>query len=248
MTIAIRQAVLILLALACAQAAAAQTAEEIIEKSIAAMGGRAAFDKIKTRSMTGTITLNTPAGDIPGTIEVMNARPNKARTLIKADLSAFGAGPLVIDQRFDGQTGYVLDSLQGNRDVTGNQLDNMRNSGFPHAFLEYKALGFAVTLQGKEKVGAGEAYVLVFEPSKGSALRQYIDAQSMLPVKFSLTVNVPQVGQDVEQTTVLEDYQEVDGVKVPFKLSSSSSIQSFTVALDKVAHNVEVDEKLFAKP
>ena len=248
MRIAIRPAVIILVVLACAQAAAAQTAEEIIDKSIAAMGGRAAFDKIKSRSMAGTITLNTPAGDIPGAIEILNTRPNKARTLIKADLSAFGAGPLTIDQRFDGQNGYVLDSLQGNRDVTGNQLDNMRNSGFPHGFIDYKAMGFSAKLQGKEKVGAGEAYVIVFEPAKGSAIRQFIDTQSMLPVKFSLTVNVPQVGQDVEQTTMLEDYKEVDGVKVPFKLSSSSSVQSFTVMLDKVTHNVEVDEKLFVKP
>jgi hypothetical protein len=154
----------------------------------------------------------------------------------------------VIDQRFDGQNGYVLDSMQGNRDVTGNQLDNMRNAGFPHAFLNYQALGFTAKLQGKEKNGAGEAYVIVFEPSKGSTIRQFIDTQSMLPVKFVLTVNVPQVGQDIEQTTVLEDYKEVDGVKLPFKLSSSSSLQSFTVTLDKVAHNVDVDDKLFVKP
>ena len=38
------------------------------------------------------------------------------------------------------------------------------------------------------KVGDGEAYVLVFEPAKGSTIRQFIDAQTMLPVRFSLTV------------------------------------------------------------
>ena len=244
----IRSAVLVALAVAWAQGAAAQTADDILEKSIAAMGGRAAFEKIKTRTMTGTITLMTPAGDLPGSIEIANARPNKARTLIKADLSAFGAGPLTIDQRFDGKDGYVIDTLQGNREMTGNQLDNMRNQGFPHAFLNYKELGYSVKLQGKEKVGDGEAYVLVFEPAKGSTIRQFIDAQTMLPVRFSLTVNVPQVGADVEQTTTLEDYREVDGIKVPYKLTSSSSVQSFTVTLDKIAHNVEVDEKLFSKP
>jgi outer membrane lipoprotein-sorting protein len=246
MKILIRSAMAVVL-LACAQIAAAQTAEEIIEKSIAAMGGRAAFDKIKTRSMSGTITLNTPVGDIPGSIEILNARPNKARTLIKADLSAVGAGPLTIDQRFDGQSGYVVDTLQGNREMTGNQLDNLRNGGFPHAFLNYKDVGFSVKLQGKEKVGNGEAYVLLLEPAKGSTIRQRVDAQTMLPVGFSLTVSVPQMG-DIEQTTTLEDYREVDGVKLPFKLTSSSSLQSFTVVLDKVAHNVEVDEKLFVKP
>lgn len=247
MRILIRSAIAVVV-LACAQIAAAQTAEEIIEQSIAAMGGRAAFDKIKTRSMSGTITLMTPVGDIPGSVEILNARPNKARTLIKADLSSVGAGPLTIDQRFDGQNGYVLDTLQGNRDMTGNQLDNLRNSGFPHAFINYKDVGFSVKLQGKEKLGTGEAYVLIFEPATGSTIRQFIDAQTMMPVRFSLTVNVPQVGADVEQTTTLEDYREVDGIKMPFKLTSSSSLQSFTVALDKVAHNIEVDEKLFVKP
>ena len=31
-----------------------------------------------------------------------------------------------MDQRFDGTSGYVMDSLQRNRDITGNQLDNIQ--------------------------------------------------------------------------------------------------------------------------
>ena len=230
-----------------APAAWAQTADEVVEKSLAALGGRAAHEKIKTRSMSGTITLGTPAGDIPGTIEVTNALPNKVRTLIKADLTSLGAGPLVIDQRFDGKSGYVLDTLQGNREITGSQLDNMRNTGFPHAFLTYKQLGIAAKLQGKEKIGEREVYVLEFDPSAGSTIRQYVDAQSFLPTRFVMTVTVPQMG-DVEQITDLTDYREVDGVKLPFKLVASSTLQTYTVELAKVEHNVPVDEKVFVKP
>ena len=230
-----------------ANAAWAQTAEELIDKSLTALGGRAAHEKIKTRSMTGTITLGTPAGDIPGTIEITNALPNKTRTLIKADLTSLGVGPLVIDQRFDGQSGYVLDSLQGNREITGNMLDNMRNNGFPHVFLGYKALGVTAKLQGKEKVGERDAYVVVLEPTSGSTIRQFIDAETFLPIRFVMKVTVPQMGE-LEQTTELTDYREVDGIKLPHKLIASSSLQSYTVEISKVEHNGPVDEKVFVKP
>jgi hypothetical protein len=234
--------------LACAQAAQAQTAEDIIEKSIAALGGRAALGKIKTSVMTGTITLTTPAGDIPGTIEIYNAAPNKLRTVIKADLSQFGAGPLTVDQRFDGTSGYVLDTLQGNRDITGNQLDNMRNSAFPHLFLAYKGMGQTVKLAAKEKIGDRDAYVLIFEPTAGSIVKQYVDAESLLPVRAMVTVNVPQLGQDVEQTAEPSDFRDVGGMKVPHKLRVSSSVQGFTVEFAKVEVNIPIDEKMFSKP
>ena len=134
----------VLLVLSFAPAAFAQSADDIIEKSLTAMGGRAALEKIKTRVMTGTITLRTPAGDIPGTIEIYNAAPNKTRTVINADLTSLGAGPMKIDQRFDGTSGYILDSMQGDRPVGGDQLANMRANAFPHPFLTYKAMGLSL--------------------------------------------------------------------------------------------------------
>lgn len=234
--------------LVCVDVALAQTADEVIERSITALGGRAAHTKITSRSSIGSITLSTPAGDIKGTLEVLNAAPNKTRTLIKADLTSLGAGELVVDQRFDGSVGYVMDSLQGNREMTGNQLDNLRNNSFPHPFLRFKDIGTSVKLSGKETLADGEAFVLVFEPTSGSTVRQFIDAETYLPIKSVATVNVPQLGQDVEQTTEFSDYREQDGIKIPFRITSSSSIQSFVVVVDKVEHNVAVDEKLFVKP
>jgi hypothetical protein len=53
-------------------AAAAQTADEIVEKHLAAIGGRAALGKLTSRVLTGTITISTPAGEFSGPIEVMN--------------------------------------------------------------------------------------------------------------------------------------------------------------------------------
>jgi hypothetical protein len=238
----------VLLLLVGSHAAQAQTADQIIEKSVAALGGRAALQKLKSRSMVGTITLSTPAGDIEGSIEILNAVPNRSRTLVKADLTSLGAGPLVMDQRFDGTVGYAMDSLQGNRDITGDQLETLRNGAFPHPFLDYKQRGIAVKLTGKEKVGDRETFVLVFEPPSGPAVRNYIDAETYLPLRTVVTLNVPQLGRDLEQTTDFLDYRQIDGVKVPYTADVSSSAQNFTIAIEKIEHNVPIDEALFSKP
>lgn len=61
-------------------------------------------------------------------------------------------------------------------------------------------------------------------------------------------VEVPQLGQEVEQTTEFLDYREVDGIKLPFRLVATSSVQNYTVTFTKVEHNVRIDETLFSKP
>jgi hypothetical protein len=156
-----------LLLLVPARTASAQTAAEVIDKMLGALGGRAALAKLTSRISTGTMTLSTPGGDVSGPVEVFNKAPNKSRTLVTIDLSSLGAGSIVVDQRFDGTAGYVMDSLQGNRDITGNPLDNLRNSAFPSPLLIYTELGISVKLGEREKVGDRDTYVLTLDPPSG---------------------------------------------------------------------------------
>lgn len=248
MTDACRRMAVALLLLGWTPLASAQTPDELVEKCLTAVGGRAALAKVTSRSTVGTITLSTPAGDITGSVEILNAVPNKSRLLIKADLSALGAGQMIRDQRFDGTSAYALDSLQGNQDIVGNQLDNLRNGSFPHLFLNYKQVGMSLKVIGREKVGDRDAYVVSLDPTSGSVVRQYIDAETYLPIKLVMKIDVPQLGQEVELTTEFFDFRAVDGIKLPFRLRATSSIQNYTVVVTSVEHNVRVDEALFSKP
>ena len=242
-----RRLVIAGLLLGCVQTASAQTADEIVERHIAASGGRAALAKLTSRSNIGTITLTTPVGDLAGTVEVVNQRPNKARTLVMLDLSNVGGGQMTFDQRFDGKTGFEINTLQGNREITGDQLEAMKNEDFPSPLLTYKEKGIAVKLGGKEKVGDREAHVLLFEPKTGPAARMYIDAETYLLVRTVATVETPEAGK-FEQITDLLDYRDVDGFKVPFQVKATSTMQNFVVTLTKVEHNKPIDDSLFAKP
>ena len=230
-----------------AAVAYAQTVDEIIDKYLAATGGRAALAKLTSRVVTGTISVSTPAGELSGTIEVYNKGPLKQRTLVKIDASTLGIGQIVQDQRFNGTTGYTIDSINGNREMTGDQLETARANTFPSPLLNYKENGTKIELVGREKVGDKDAYVLRMSPKTGPAGRLFIDADTYLIAKTVATVDAPPVGT-IEQTLSLSDYRDVDGVKVPFKVRSSNQFQDVSITVTKVDQNTSIDDQMFSKP
>jgi Outer membrane lipoprotein-sorting protein len=224
-----------------------QTVDEIVDKYLAASGGRAAFEKLTSRVVTGTISVSTPAGELSGTIEVYNKGPLKQRTLVKIDAAQLGIGQIVQDQRFNGTSGYAIDSLNGNREMTGDQLATARNNSFPSPLLSYKENGTKIELLGREKVGDKDAYILQISPKTGPAGRLFIDVDTNLIVKTIVTVDAPPVGT-IEQTLTMSDYRDVDGVKVPYKIRSSNSFQDVSITVTNVVQNSPIDDQMFSKP
>jgi outer membrane lipoprotein-sorting protein len=230
-----------------AGAAGAQTADEAVEKALAAMGGRAALTKLNTRVITGTITVSTQGVDIPGTVEMSYKAPNLARSFMKLDLSTYGGAEMVIDRRCDGKAAFEINSQTGAKEITGNQLENMLNASFPSPFLDYKQAGAKVDVAGKEKLGDKDVIVLVYTPKMGSVSKLYFDAQTWQLVRSVGKVNVPEAGGEIEQTTDPSDYRDVDGVKIPFTLVMSSPVQSLTIRIQKVEHNKPLDDAIFGR-
>ncbi len=228
--------------------ATAQTADDIVERHLAASGGRAALAALRSRTSTGSITLGTPVGDLTGAIEVYAKAPNKSRTLINLDLSGLGGGQVVSDQRFDGSTGYVIDSFNGNREMTGGQLDALRNSLFPTPLLAYRENGFQVALADRDTVGTGDAHVLVLTPAAGPIVKLFIDASTFMLVKTAVTLDVPQLGGDIEQVVQFSDFRDVDGIKVPYAILSTNPAQTVRATMSEVRHNQDIDDSAFSRP
>jgi len=245
---AAKWSVLAAAAMLVATTAGAQTSDEVIEKHLAAMGGRAAMSKITTQIATGTVTISVQGNDLVGALEVYHKAPNKARTYFKLDLSALGAGEMTVDQRCDGKTAYASNSMQGDREITGDQLQAMLNATFPTPLLDYKEAGAKVELTGKEKIEGRDAHVLVYTPKAGPASRQYFDAETFMLVRSVSKVNVPEMGGEVEQTTDVSDYREVEGMKVPFVVKVATPMQGIAIALTKVEHNKSIDDAMFSRP
>jgi hypothetical protein len=237
----------LLLVPALVRVASGQTVDEVIEKHLAAVGGRDVLGKLTSRKATGTVTITTPAGDLSGPIEIDAKLPNKTRVSMQLDLSPLGANQVMdVEQRFDGTSGRTANSLQGTAEIAGNELDNMRNNTFPNTLLDYKTLGLKVELLPREQLAGKDVLVLLVTPKAGSVVRMYFDAGTYLVVRIVTKVNIPEAGGDLEQTGEPSDYRTVDGVKVPFRIVNSSSLQTVTITLDKVEHNIALDDALFA--
>jgi len=226
--------------------AAPQTADEIIEKHLAAMGGREALGKLTSRKSTGTFTLGTEMGDLSGPVETWAKAPNLSRAVINLDLSAVGMSEtMTIDQRFDGTNGVAMNSLQGTMPMEGDQLNSMRNNVFPSSMLNYKEHGTTISVLPKETLAGKEMIVLQVAPKVGQPIKVYLDSTTYLSVRSVSQVTMPDVGQ-FEQTSDVSDYRAVDGVQVPFTVVNTSPMQTATIKLKTVEHNVTIDDAMFS--
>ena len=226
----------------------AQTADEVIEKHVTAMGGRAAMEKIQSRVATGTISVSVQGTPLSGPVETYAAAPNKSRMSFRLDLTAMGAGEVVVDQRCDGKAAWSSNSMQGERDLTGSQLQAMVNEYFPSPLLGYKERGAKAEVAGKETVGARPAIVVLFTPAAGYPTRYYFDAETFLLLQQSIKQDVPEMGGEVETKVLVDDYRTVDGIKIPFVIKVANGMQDIAITFDKVEHNKPIDEAMFSKP
>jgi hypothetical protein len=241
--------VVTLTVLCCAGQAQAQTADEIVEKYIAAIGGRPALARLESRIARGTMTVSMQGIDIAGPIESYSKAPNKSRTYSRFDLSQMGAGEVVVDQRCDGKSGFVSYTMQGDRDLSGNQLQSMLNgSVFPTPLLNYKEAGGKVELTGKDKMGDRAVFVILYTPKAGFPFKESFDAETYRLLRVVAKIDVPEMGGESEQIIEYRDYRDVDGVKVPFGQTIINSMQTITITLQSVEHNKPIDEAMFSKP
>lgn len=236
-------------ALAATPALSAQslTADEIVNKHLAAVGGKDALAKIATRRATGTLVIGTPMGDLAGPVEMVAKAPNKMRMAVSMDLGSLGAqGEIHIEQLFDGVAGWSINSMQGDQPMTGDQLESAKNGYFPSPLIDYAAHGASIALEPKAQVNGRDAYVITLKPKTGTPSKLFFDAETFMLVRTTGKVSNPQLGE-VESVSEPSDYRDVNGIKVAFTMFQSAGGQNITMKFAKIEHNVAVDDAVFIK-
>jgi carboxyl-terminal processing protease len=201
----------------------APSPEQIINRYLEAIGGENALLKIKSRVSKGTVEL--PMG-LNGTVEVYEQAPN--RTSVIMNLDGFG----IVQQTYDGRLRWLQDPVRGYVNFPGGTPGATTDD--IHRELRYRRLLSSLRFARKEKVGDRDCFVL--DLMAGGIVIEHL----FFEVATGLLVR--------ENDTYLEDYREVDGVKVPFVARESPATAMATVVrLKEVKQNVAIDESKFAE-
>jgi zinc protease len=175
-----------------------------------------------------------------GPFESYAKAPNKVKTIITID--GFG----VVEQGYDGAVGYSSDPQSGLREMSGGELAAIKREADFYANLKVKEHYPKMTVRGKDKVGDREVYVVDAVPAEGGPEVFYFDAQSGLLLRNDSERDTP--AGKVKIQVYMEDYKDVDGIKLPFTIRQDSDQINFIVKFTEIKHNQPIDDAKLKKP
>ena len=219
-------------------AAGLPTVDQIIDKYVQAIGGKTAVQRLTSIVMKGTF--EAPTFGATGTVERYSKAPNKLAIVV--EVGGFGT----VQNAFNGTAGWAQDPQNGMRDLAGKELAQTKVEADLYRDIKLKEIYPKMVVTGKDKVADRDVYVIeATSPDAGSA-KLYFDAQNGLLVRNDSTNY--NAGEEVPTQTFLEDYKEVDGLKVPMTIRQINPNITFILKFNDVKSNVPVDDSKFNKP
>jgi thiol-disulfide isomerase/thioredoxin/outer membrane lipoprotein-sorting protein len=209
------------------------TLDAVLTKYVTAIGGRDAQRRITSRVSKGRV--DVPGVSFGGKLEIYAKAPNKSLTIM--DVEPAG----LVKQGFDGRTVWT------NRSDTGNGIERaaLVDADF-YREIKLKEQYTRIKLLGKVKEGFRQVYLVEAVPRSGAAENLYFDAETGLLVRR----DVPRrTAKGIVLTEVyFSDWRDVDGVKVPFRITQAIQNTKFVITLEDVKQNVPVDDAIFLRP
>lgn len=211
------------------------TADQIVDKYIAAVGGADAIRKVTSRQGKG----ETIVGDQKTPIEFFMKAPNMRMSISKMQNGDSYTA-------FDGTAGWLGTAGHPAREMSA---DESWAAGLDAEFalpLRLKEI-FPQLRRGRPETVNGEECEVLSGMAQGHApVRLDFSTKTGLLVRMVRYADTP-MGRLPTQIDY-SDYRDADGVKVPLRWSLSRSFARFTIQLSEVKSNVAIDSARFAKP
>jgi hypothetical protein len=219
----------------------AQTADEVIQKYAANLGGLEAFNKIKTAKITATYS--SQGTDLPMTIQIINGKA--ARSEVEA------GGSTIIRVYKDGKA-WIQNPFAPTpapTEVTGAEVNIYKpQSMLASVLMDYKARGHQVELQGQEDVEGIKTYkIKLTGKDDGKVTTYYISAKDYTLIKSASDQESQGTTRNVE--VWYSDLKDFSGTKFFMTRTQKMDGQAFqTTTFTNIELNVTIDEKIFDMP
>lgn len=241
------------------------SAEEIIAKHLAAVGGKQALARIKSRVAVGTIRKEA---EPESQMAIMSESPNRlAAVFIFRDYDwrmIYDAGKTTLRPQMPRQVAPIEEKyremLSSGLMFNGIALYNLLSSA--------PAEGVKLESKGTKKVKGRPAHVVELRRGKGAAARLYFDAENFMWVRTDFgraevsrqmrtftndVVNRSADENSVEFYVETADFREVDGLKLPFRFEMvvtppilrEKSSGTVVGNIKEYKHNVAIDPAMF---
>jgi hypothetical protein len=219
-----------------------QTADEIIAANIKASGGEEAIARIQNFTTRGRVTIESPLfGKLEGILEIV-AVPGRGyheRAVL---------GPIEQTKGWDGSRGWELGPA-GTRTLEGFELNVMRVQSFVNPFVAQRALapaGLRIERLDDAEVNGRPHYVLIVKTADGPPATMFIDRETKLLTRSTMTVPIPNVGE-ASLVTDVGNFTARAGVMMSTTMTQVvEGVATTNVTFDETSVNTTVDSKIFA--
>ncbi|MBL0155442.1 MAG: hypothetical protein IPP93_19040 [Chitinophagaceae bacterium] len=221
--------------------AGAQTADEVIQKYSAAIGGAEAYTKVNNAVMKGT--LSTQGMDLPFSLIVINGRA------MRTDVDVMGKQ--IVSAYKDGK-GWKVNPYAGaetKTEVTGSELiDYKTQSSLLNPLMTYAKDGNTVELKGSVSVEGINCFEIDLHfKADGKVTKYFISQSDYTLIKSSSNKTIQ--GEEMEVETFYSDFKDINGLKFAMDRVQKINGQVFQeVKLTTVDLNTTIDEKIFDNP
>jgi hypothetical protein len=193
--------------------AALPSARSVIDRHIAAVGGRQAILAHTSSHAVGSMTI--PGSGITGVLDIYGAKPNK--TLTKINLG--GIGEML--EGFDGTTGWGVNPVTGAMLSQGKELEERRFDAAFYSDLQETGRYASMKTIEQTTFDGRPCYKVSLVKKDGSEDFDYYDVATGLKAGTTGTREMQQMGS-AAVTQIHSDYKKFGGVLVPTTMKQTA--------------------------
>ena len=212
------------------------TVTQLLDNYVRALGGSAAMEKISTRVEKGATTFHGQAQ----TVEIFTQAPDKQSIVRHV------SGTESIVTTFDGQSGWSVAPGRPPRELHDADISAARIDADLQFPLHIQKIFPELQQEYPEKIADRDAYLLLAIREGQPPVKLYFDERSGLLVRMVRYAETP-LGRNPTQIDYA-DYRDVDGVQIPYRITTSQPGNTSTIQLETVQQNAPIEPSQFTRP